>query len=239
LVSIPELNTKVRRTFADFQWFRDKLIEFYPGCLIPPLPKKNIIERVPEELVYFRMRLMDKFLNSLMSDQLIKSSILVDDFLTISDNSEFQKIKNKYSKTQGPLILKDYFTQTGKIEINVSQEKDLKAQKIIKTAIGNEFLFKKLNHSLKLLMGELLVVSDRFMEISGLFSQLHQMSCSTEFAEESTKVYHTLSKLISNMSNSYHDQVQMFELDFKEFFSYCKYEMKNFKNVKYYKIYIL
>ena len=46
IISSNELNTKVKRTYDDFEWFKNQLNERYPFILIPPIIKEGIFEKI-------------------------------------------------------------------------------------------------------------------------------------------------------------------------------------------------
>ena len=67
---------------------------------IPPIPRKNSTERFQEEVINERMRdfevkynTIQKFMDSLSKIIMVKNSKILNDFLSIEDNKEFQAIK--------------------------------------------------------------------------------------------------------------------------------------------------
>ena len=46
IISSNELNTKVKRTYNDFEWFKNQLNQRYPFILVPPIMKESIFEKI-------------------------------------------------------------------------------------------------------------------------------------------------------------------------------------------------
>ena len=74
LVEASPLGTKTRKRYTDFEWLRQIMSSFYLGSVIPPLPKKNFSGRFNENFISKRMRGLEKFMNGLVIDPLMKTS---------------------------------------------------------------------------------------------------------------------------------------------------------------------
>ena len=70
----------------------------YANCVIPPLCKKNYVDRFSDILINKRMRSIEKFMNGLLIHPLIKNSQILFDFLSIQNEEDFNK-KRKNMKT--------------------------------------------------------------------------------------------------------------------------------------------
>ena len=81
LIATNPINLNVYRRFSDFDWLRERLSVMYNTNILPPLSKKGKI--VEERKIKRRMRDLEKFLNYLLKDPLIKNSQIFYDFLSI------------------------------------------------------------------------------------------------------------------------------------------------------------
>lgn len=106
LISTLPVQYKVRRRYSDFTWLRTALQNLFPANLIPPMPKKNKFsqDQFAEAFVQKRLRGLEKFLNYLSKDPIIKSSKLYFDFLYIGAETDFNS-KKKYMKRQNLLLM--------------------------------------------------------------------------------------------------------------------------------------
>ena len=71
-VQCPQLNTEVKRTYLDFEWFRSQLVLRYPLRLVPPLAKENMVKQIEsllklenEEYIELRkLRYLQRFIDA-------------------------------------------------------------------------------------------------------------------------------------------------------------------------------
>ncbi len=105
LITTNPLKVTVRRKHADFVWLRERLSIIFNLNVLPRLPKKG---KVNDDLhIDKRMRNLERFLNYLIKDPLIKSSNILNDFLTIETDEELEKRKKIYNRMKTPVELKD------------------------------------------------------------------------------------------------------------------------------------
>lgn len=96
LITTLLVSYKVRRKHSDFAWLRSTLQNHFPANLIPPYPKKNRfgIDPFADNFVAKRSRGLEKFLNYLAKDPIIKSRQLFFDFLYIGAEVDFNSKKS-------------------------------------------------------------------------------------------------------------------------------------------------
>ena len=94
-VETQPFNFKTKKRYSDFLWLRNALSLIYANCVIPPLCKKNYVDRFSDILINKRMRSIEKFMNGLLIHPLIKNSQLLYDFLSTQNEEDFNKIKKK------------------------------------------------------------------------------------------------------------------------------------------------
>jgi hypothetical protein len=78
-----EFDWKVLRRYSDFLWLRNTLIKFFPGYLIPPLPKKKIMKKLDDAHLIKRMRSMEAFLINISRSKELRNTNIFFDFLAV------------------------------------------------------------------------------------------------------------------------------------------------------------
>ena len=85
-IDCAELDSSVVRTLDDFEWLKLQLHEKYPMIFIPPLPNKKAL-RDPQCV----SRFIQKFFNAIIRRKILRTSILIQDFLTSEDYEKYKK----------------------------------------------------------------------------------------------------------------------------------------------------
>ena len=101
LLSESRTSIEVYRRFRDIQWLSAMLQEQFPGCIIPLIPHKSILERIntdDSEGVELRRRGMNSFLSKVINHRLLKDSDHLFAFLCDSD-AAFQERREEFEKT--------------------------------------------------------------------------------------------------------------------------------------------
>jgi hypothetical protein len=129
------------------------------------------------------MRFLEKFMESLTANTIIKNSQIFYDFLTIEKESDFNIKKKEYLKLKAPTKLSEMRSVDGEVVFinpqlrsKVSKEVESATEGIKNYLHLNEILLKKLTSSHKQLFLEMNQVSLRMTEISEIYSQLHAVS---------------------------------------------------------------
>ena len=81
----------MRRKHSDFVWLKERLSIIFNLNVLPRLPKKGKVNE--DKHISKRMRSLERFLVYLAKDPLIKNSQILFDFLTIENDSDFEKRK--------------------------------------------------------------------------------------------------------------------------------------------------
>ena len=76
------------------------------------------------------MRYLEKFLNWLASNPVIKNSKLFYDFLSIEKEADFNKSKTSYNKIKPQTNIQEFISPNGKMNLGVKQEKEIYFQNI-------------------------------------------------------------------------------------------------------------
>ena len=178
IISIPLLNFRVVRRYTDFEWFRQILINLFPGKVIPPIPKKNKLggDRFKEEFLLKRIRTLEKFFGLLLKDQSIKMSQVFYDFVSIEEVNVFNDKKKYYNTIKLPQTVKDYKSLDGKLDVKIDETREETYQNIKSQIDKSQELLSKLNKQIKFLNNELSAVVNRLNEISKCCEELFSNS---------------------------------------------------------------
>lgn len=126
------------------------------------------------------MKFLNKYLFSLASNKIIKSSQIFYEFLTL-DEETFNAKKKEYHKIfKGPLKINEMRNLEGQLDLKLIKEEEAHADMIKNYTNLNEIILKKLGTSYKSLFAEIEQVSTRLAEISDLYDQLYTISYKTK-----------------------------------------------------------
>jgi len=89
--------TAVRR-FSDFEWLHARLSEEFPDVLIPPVPEKQIINRLASGFVEYRRKELERFLTRVLTHPRLSQSQFVKPFLTATEPVMAEQRGVKYEK---------------------------------------------------------------------------------------------------------------------------------------------
>ena len=208
LIVTNPLNLNVYRRYSDFDWLRERLSVIYNTNILPPLSKKGKI--VEERKIKRRMRDLEKFLNYLLKDPIIKNSNILYEFLSIESEEELSKIKVNYNKCKTPSEIKNVKSVNGKIRVNVSHNKEQYVEYIGEIASFNETVLKKLEQNFFYLRNDMNVAINRLMSFSPLFDKLIKIS--SKYYDDNTTIesYKQIKSLFESWSNTLQKQNSFF-----------------------------
>ena len=205
----------VRRQHAEFVWLRERLSILFNTNVLPRLPKKGKVNGDPH--LQKRIRNLERFLNYLVKDPLIKTSQILFDFLSIENEEEFNKRKKIYNKMRTPTDFSEIKSLNGKTRLKITEVKEKTINNIRDNAALNETALKKFNQNFKILREEMNTVISRFLSFSPLFDKLIKIS--TTFLEDNIIIVSY--KQMQNIFNSWADilkrQNSFFCNDIKEY----------------------
>ena len=231
LVETEPFEFKTRKRYSDFLWLRNSLSLVYPNCVIPPLCKKNYVDRFSESLIFKRMRSIEKFFQGLLVHPLIRNSQILYDFLSTENDTEFHKKKQNYGKITAPTHLKEIKTLEGDIKLSVTKEKEMYLQNIEDNCNINEELLQKVTKAYKGLMFLMIQVSDKMKEISGLWKLVYEKSKKYYDMTNTSQTYNILSKVMENFAEAQKQQMDILNIDIREYFRYIKNEYHSMREL--------
>ena len=170
LISTNPLNFKVRRKHADFVWLRERLSIIFNLNVLPRLPRKGKVNG--DNHIKKRMRNLERFLNYLLKDNLVKNSKIFYDFLTLEKEDDFEKQKKIYNKLKSPTEIREVKTLDGKLKIQVTEQSEKYFNKIKSNAALNETVLKQINDTFKLLKLEMNATITRISSFFPMFDKL-------------------------------------------------------------------
>jgi len=222
---------KVRRRYSDFVWLRTTLQNHFPSNVIPPIPKKNRMgaDKFSDIFVLKRARGLEKFLNYLCKDPIIKNSQIFYDFLYIGAETDFNSKKKVYEKVKPLADVKDFRALDEKAKLFISAEKEGYLENIKDNANININILKKINNNFKLLFEEMNLVTNRMDEISQLWEKLYKASEKYYDNNTTCESYKQMSNLFKVWSKSLKEQNTVVNVDIREHFKYVR---KNFHSIK-------
>ena len=218
LIMTNPLNLNVYRRYSDFEWLKERLSVIYNTNILPRLSKKGKI--VEERKINRRMRDLEKFLNYLLKDPLIKNSKIFYDFLSIDGEDDFHKMKKIYEKMKTPIEIKDFNSINGKVRINVNNHKEKYIDYIKDNAAFNVTTLNKLDQNFKALKNEMNIVIDRINSFCPLFDKLIKIS--TKYIDDNTTIesYKQIKILFESWAKTLKKQNSFFFIDVKEYFKF-------------------
>ena len=231
LVTTSPASYKVRRRYSDFVWLRSTLQNHFPTSVMPPIPKKSRLvgDNFEASFLAKRGRGLEKFMNYLAKDPIIKNSQIFFDFLYIGAETDFNSKKKVYEKVKTMSEVKEFRNKDSIVEIMISGEKENYVENIKDHSTTNINLLKKLNYSFKLLFDEINNVTNRMDEIVTLWNQLYKSSERYFDHNMTCEFYKQISYLFKNWSNILKQQNQVVNVEIREHFKFLR---KNFVSMK-------
>lgn len=231
MVSTMPASYVVHRRYTDFTWLRNTLLNLFPANSIPPIPKKNKIvgDNFAPPINLKRGRFLEKFMNYLASDPIIKNSQIFFDFLYIGAETDFNSKKKVYEKVKSLSDVNEFRNENSKVEIMINSEKENYVENIKDNITNNINILKKINTSFKLLYDEVNAVTTRLDEIASLWAQMYKSSQKYFDHNTSCECYKQLSNLFVNWSKILKQQNNVVNIDIREHFKFMR---KNFGAMK-------
>ena len=182
------------------------------------------------------MRDYNRFMNSILENPLLRSSQIVEEFITKNQN-DFHIIKLKYKKLEKKVKMKDFLSLTGELDATFYQEKHKLSLNIPKWIDKKRNLYLNLNNALKEIINEFEIIDAKMNNLSEAF---HDLSNEYKNNFENIELFEDFGNFCKNLSNIYSQEKKFFKIDVKEFFKYLRLELdevdKLFNEYKYAKI---
>ena len=201
------------------------------------MPKRSVFDNCySEETNNIRMRDYNRFVNSILENPLLRSSRIVEEFITKSEE-DFQVLKLKYKKIEKKINMKDFLSLTGELDATFYQDKYTLSLNIPKIIDKKRNLFIKLNNALKEVIYEYETIDIKMNNLAEAFIEF-----SNEYKNNFEKInlFENFGNFCKKLSNIFSEEKNFFKIEVKEFFKYLRLELdevdKLFNEYKYAKI---
>ena len=247
-VQCPQLNSDVRRTAADFDWFRNQLIIRYSLRHVPPIVKDNVLKQLgtalklesEEAIEQRKLRYYNQFLECLIEKKIFRTSPILYEFLVLTDSEKFKKYQNKLNNSKFELSIKlsNLITLKGKIKCELKEDSISEANKMAVKFYSLSDVYSKIDSLSSNISSNFQTLHSNFKHLSLLFSKLLEILTQNQYnnTESMKKNYTDFRNIFENWSNSFKKQSEYFNKEFKETFSYLGAEVNEMNSV--YKKYV-
>ena len=246
-IQCPQLNSDVRRTYSDFEWFRNQLLIRYPLRVIPPIMKDNVLKQIgnvlkleSEEINEQRkLRYLNQFMSCLINKKIIRTSPILYEFLVLN-NDLFKTYQNKLNnrKYELSISLDNLITMKGKIKCELKEDSITETNKNINKYNSFIDIYNKITSNIVNIAEDFNNLKNHMKQISLLYNKLNenidQYKCN--YTDDMKNVYTDFVKIFNNWSISFEKQSEYFNRDFKETFNYLGLEIGEMNSI--YKKYI-
>ena len=235
-IQCPQLNSDIRRSYEDFEWFRNQLFIRYPFRVIPPLMKENVLNKIENVLKLEKedlkeekkLRYLNQFMDCITKKKVLKTSPILQEFLSLKSEL-FKKYQNKLNnkKYQLSVSLDNLITTKGKIKFELKENSVPEADKNITKFNSFIDIYKKIDSRLSDVVINLNNLNNNMNQIGLLFNKLNenieQYQCNN--SNDMKIVFTDYGKIFKNWSNLFGKQREYFNKDFKETINYLNLEM--------------
>ena len=230
-IQCPQLNSDVRRSYLDFEWFRNQLLFRYPLRYIPPICKENVVKQIEnilkmenEEYIELRkMRYLQRFIDSLIKRNIFKTSPILYEFLRL-DNEMFKTYQNKLNnkKYELSISLDNMITMKGKIKCELKENSIAETFKNTKKYFALSDIYNKIQLYTSNIVIDFQTLNNHMKQLSLYFEKLNQylneFKCNN--CEDMKKIYSNFIKIFNNWSINFKKQSEYFNKDFRETFNF-------------------
>jgi len=232
VAAIP-LGFVVKRNYLDFEWLRDILIKLYNINFIPSLPSLFLYNKENEDSFYKEcIRNLEKFMNYLLNDPIIKNSQILFDFLCQENEKEFLKMKKDFENTTPNNDIQNYQSISGKIDINITENAEKKFDVIKNFAYENEKLYRQLYNNLNEIEENFNKIIKQINETVVIFDKLFNLSNKYLPKENTQKIVYTQMKIMFlSLSKTFKMEKDIIKIDIKENFNFFYKNYSNFNQL--------
>ena len=144
-ITTPKMNWFVNRRYSDFIWLRETLVSLFPTILMPQLPKKKIgNRRFEEDFIQKRMNGLQKFLDEVLKNEILKTADPLISFLSFSERGFFeQQMKIITPKNMNFDTIMGIKSFSGKIEVADMENEQLNDSQNYFNTVGRIKKYKK------------------------------------------------------------------------------------------------
>lgn len=233
LTAIP-LGFVVKRNYFDFEWLHNILIKLYSSNFIPSLPQLFTYQNKNNQDSFFKecIRNLDKFMNYLLTDPIIRNSQILYDFLCVESEKEFKNKQKEHENTTPSNDIQNFQSINGKIDINITQEAEKKYNTLKAFCNESEKLYKQLNYNLNSILDDFNSLTKRLNEATLIWEKLFKLSekyCSED--KNQKEIFMQLKNMYQRLEKAIRQQNDFMKIDLKENFNFLFNNLSNFGHV--------
>ena len=171
------------------------------------------------------MRDFNRFMNAVLENQLLRSSELVEQFLTKTPD-EFHVIKLKYKNVPKVVKMNDFPSLTGELDLTNYKDKFHSSEYILQNIEKKRNILKDINTNLKNATTCMENLNKYMTNLSHLFLDLKK-----EYENQHNKFesLDSIGKFCKDISNFCNEKKNFWETKIREFFKYINLELKEVK----------
>ena len=226
-------NWLVTRRYNDFLWLRQVLLKFNPGQVIPPLPNKKIgKKRFEKDFIARRMGYLQKFIDSVMSNEHFKASPPLIPFLSFSERGLFEsKMKELSSYVPSPYV-EEFKTFDGKVILAAQmQDNEKYFGKISQYFQNQDILFDRLRENLKRYYHGVKACTQILEEIKKDYETFYILNDRVCMKKPITKTFEQISNFFYSWKKIMEDQNEIIKKHFKTFFKFIQMEGTSYQEL--------
>ena len=223
-ISTIPLDLNTRRRYSEFDWLKNYLDVKFPNLIVPPISKKNILEKMSENLISKRSRTLEQFLNAIADHPILRNSQIFYDFLSLNEE-EYQKKKSEYEKPEINNV-NDLITLDGKIKVTLTNENEIYCQNIYNNSQNNVYLMSNLIKNYKVLFELFNGVKDQMANIFDIWRQLEANSRKYYESNLTYTTYEIMKKMIRDWVEMSQKHIIIMKRNLIEYFRYKKNEFR-------------
>ena len=201
--------------------------------IIPSLKYKNkyFRDEFAESFTIKRSRKLEKFMNYLLMDPIIKNSQLLYDFISIEKDEDFNEKKKVYDKLITPKNITENQSMSGKAKIEINYEKELFYDNVKDKLSSKDALFTQLNQNIKILKTKIEDICLHIDLLSKNFDDLSKSNSEEFDGKKVIQVYSYFSNTLKNWSNALKSHDDIIYTDIREYFKYVKNNYEPINNM--------
>ena len=222
-IECPELASTVVRSLEDFEWLKAQLHEKYPMVYIPPIPNKKTLKD-PQCV----SRFIEKFFNAIIRRKILRTSILIQDFLTTENYENYKKEMKEFKLSPN---MENYKSGKEALKFDFKNEQMYLPQKYLKKLEPAKALYNSLDITLASIATDFQFLNKHMKEASEICGKLHKNAKDTDQNDYTKKVFEKLKTIFNDSAAAYLRQSQFFEKDMKEFFNYIDMEYNEMNTI--------
>ena len=233
LTAIP-LGFIVKRNYFDFEWLHNILIKLYSSNFIPSLPPLSSYQNRSNQDSYFKecIRNLDKFMNYLLTDPIIKNSQILYDFLCVESEKEFKNRHKDYENSTPSNDVQNFQSINGKIDINITQEAEKNFSTLKTFCNESEKLYKQLYYNLYSIQDNFNSLIKRLNEASSIWDKLFKLN-GKYFNNDNiqNEIIFQFKNMFQSLEKAIIQQNDFMKIDVKENFNFLYNNLGNFEQV--------